>query len=83
MNQLKWKGPVINKEFIFTFKGKNNFFFRNNIVVPKLLNSTLFVYNGKKFLKITVNENMLGYKLGSFSFTRKKFTFKKTKKIKK
>jgi ribosomal protein S19 len=39
------------------------FFFKNQV---------LYVYNGKYFLPINVNENMMYYKLGEFVFTRKK-----------
>jgi small subunit ribosomal protein S19 len=38
-----------------------------------MVNHTLAVHNGKKFIPVYVSENMVGHKLGEFSPTR---TFK-------
>jgi small subunit ribosomal protein S19 len=38
-----------------------------------MLGHTIAVHNGKKFIPVYVTENMIGHKLGEFSFTR---TFK-------
>ncbi len=32
---------------------------------------TFLVHNGKNFLEVYVEENMVGHKLGEFSFTKK------------
>src|SRR5213079_1103179 len=42
-------------------------------VVPEMVGHTIAVHNGKKFIPVYVTENMVGHKLGEFSFTR---TFK-------
>lgn len=34
------------------------------------------VHNGKDFLPVFVTQDMVGHKLGEFSFTKKRFTFK-------
>lgn len=34
------------------------------------------VHNGKEYLPVSVTEEMVGHKLGEFSLTRKKFTFR-------
>lgn len=34
------------------------------------------VHNGKQFLPVVVTQDMVGHKLGEFSFTKKRFTFK-------
>lgn len=34
------------------------------------------VHNGKDFLPVSVSEEMVGHKLGEFSQTRKKFSFR-------
>ena len=38
-----------------------------------MVGHTIAVHNGKKFIPVYVTENMVGHKLGEFSFTR---TFK-------
>jgi ribosomal protein S19 len=40
------------------------------------------VYNGKSFSKIEITEDMVGFRLGEFSPTRRKFSFKKKNKKK-
>ena len=45
--------------------------------------STFNVHNGKNYLEVNVTENMVGHKIGEFSFTRAKFSLKKKKKMKK
>ena len=46
---------------------------RRSTIIPEMLGHTLAVHNGKKFIPVYVTENMVGHKLGEFSFTR---TFK-------
>jgi len=38
------------------------------------------VHNGKQYLPVLVTQDMVGHKLGEFSHTKKKFTFKATNK---
>ena len=35
-----------------------------------MVGHTFAVYNGKRFINVYVTENMVGHKLGEFSFTR-------------
>ena len=44
---------------------------RTIVIVPKLVGKTIYVHNGKEFLKVIVVEEMLGHRLGEFSMTRK------------
>jgi ribosomal protein S19 len=37
---------------------------------PQLCGVNVWVYNGKKFVPVTVNEDMIGHKLGEFAPTR-------------
>jgi small subunit ribosomal protein S19 len=46
---------------------------RRSTITPEMLGHTLAVHNGRKFIPVYVSENMVGHKLGEFSFTR---TFK-------
>ncbi len=43
---------------------------RNCTIIPEFVSSTFLVHNGKEFKKVFVTENMVGHKLGEFSFTR-------------
>jgi len=44
---------------------------RTIVIVPRMIGKTIGVYNGKEFLKVIINEDMLGHRLGEFSMTRK------------
>src|SRR6476661_3219889 len=46
---------------------------RRSTIAPEFVGHTLAVHNGRKFIPVYVTENMVGHKLGEFSFTR---TFK-------
>jgi small subunit ribosomal protein S19 len=43
---------------------------RRSTVVPEMVGLTVAVHNGKKFIPVFISENMVGCKLGEFSFTR-------------
>ena len=45
-------------------------------IVPNFVGLKFMVHNGKTFLPVSVSEEMVGHKLGEFSQTRKKFTFR-------
>ena len=38
--------------------------------MPQFVGLTFGVYNGKKFIPVTITETMVGHKLGEFSITR-------------
>lgn len=44
---------------------------RNSDIHPDFVGFTFAVHNGKQFLPVYVNEEMVGHKLGEFSMTRK------------
>ena len=46
--------------------------FRDLIIVPELVGMRIQIYNGNNFVKVDVEENMLGHKFGEFSPTRAK-----------
>ena len=73
-----WKGPFVDmtlikkaekvsesgrKEVIKTWS-------RRSTVMPQFVGLTFGVYNGKKFIPVTITEAMVGHKLGEFSPTR-------------
>jgi len=43
---------------------------RRSTIVPEMVGHTIAVHNGKKFIPVYITENMVGHKLGEFSFTR-------------
>ncbi len=55
---------------------------RNSTITPKMLNSTIKVYNGMKYNVFQVKEEHVGYKLGNFTITKKRCIFKKKMKNK-
>ncbi len=44
---------------------------RDSTIFPEMVGITFEVHNGKNFITVIVNENMVGHKLGEFSPTRK------------
>lgn len=44
---------------------------RASTITPQMVGLTFAVHNGKNFIDVYVEENMVGHKLGEFSPTRK------------
>jgi small subunit ribosomal protein S19 len=43
---------------------------RKSTIIPDFVGISFLIYNGKKFIAITVSEDMVGHKLGEFAPTR-------------
>ena len=43
---------------------------RSSMIIPDFVGQTIAVYNGRQFVPVYINENMVGHKLGEFSPTR-------------
>jgi len=43
---------------------------RRSMVSPQMVGLTIAIHNGKQFVPVFINENMVGHKLGEFSPTR-------------
>ena len=43
---------------------------RRSTILPQFVGLTFNVYNGKKFIPVSVSEEMVGHKLGEFAPTR-------------
>ena len=43
---------------------------RRSTIIPSMIGHTLAIYNGRKHIPVYISENMIGHKLGEFSFTR-------------
>ena len=46
---------------------------RRSVIVPEMIGLTIAVHNGRAHVPVSINENMIGHKLGEFAATR---TFK-------
>ena len=43
---------------------------RRSVVTPDMVNLTIAVHNGRKFISVFITENMVGHALGEFAATR-------------
>ena len=43
---------------------------RRSVVVPEMVNLTVAVHDGRKFISVFITENMVGHALGEFAPTR-------------
>jgi small subunit ribosomal protein S19 len=72
------KGPFIDAYLQTRVEGMNarnekkvlRTWSRRSTIIPEFVGHTIAVHNGKKFIPVYVTENMVGHKLGEFSFTR-------------
>ena len=72
------KGPFVDGHLQQRVEGMNSrnekkvlrTWSRRSTVTPDFVGHTIAVHNGKKFIPVYVTENMVGHKLGEFSFTR-------------
>ena len=46
---------------------------RRSVIVPEMIGLTIAIHNGHAHVPVSINENMIGHKLGEFAVTR---TFK-------
>ncbi len=44
---------------------------RASVIAPKMVGMKFLVHNGKNFIEVLVDENMVGHRLGEFSPTRR------------
>ena len=45
---------------------------RDMVVLPEMVNLTLSIHNGKSFIKILIQPEMIGHSLGEFTYNRKR-----------
>ena len=78
MTRALWKGPFVDPSLIKkvdALKNKGNkapikTWSRKSTIIPDFVGYSFLVHNGKKFIPITISEEMVGHKLGEFSPTR-------------
>ncbi len=44
---------------------------RDMIVLPEMVGKTIYVHNGKEFVRVDIKPEMIGHRLGEFAQTRK------------
>ncbi|MFH1946982.1 MAG: 30S ribosomal protein S19 [Candidatus Magasanikbacteria bacterium] len=79
MSRSLKKGPYLDEKLmkkVGKAKGNNDnkpvkTWARASTIVPEMVGMTFLVHNGKDFINVFVEENMVGHKLGEFSPTRK------------
>ena len=78
MTRSVWKGPFVDSQLIKKaeksslsgWKEVIKTWSRRSTILPQFVGLTFGVYNGQKFVPVTINEQMVGHKLGEFSPTR-------------
>jgi ribosomal protein S19 len=82
MSRSSWK-PHFNTKEWFSFKNFDKKTIQTSnrriTIIKDLVGRSIEIYNGIRFFKIEVSEDMIGHKLGEFSPTRKKPKFKEKK----
>ena len=43
---------------------------RKSTIIPEFVGFSFLIYNGRKFIPLTISEDMVGHKLGEFAPTR-------------
>jgi small subunit ribosomal protein S19 len=72
------KGPFIEASLLAKVEGLNSknekrvvkTWSRRSTIVPEFLGHTIAVHNGRQFVPVYIQENMVGHKLGEFAPTR-------------
>lgn len=79
MARSVWKGPFVELSLLKKAEaaqdnngrsGPIKTWSRRSTILPSFVGLTFTVYNGRKFVPVSVNEDMVGMKLGEFAPTR-------------
>ena len=78
MARAVWKGPFVEESLMKKVdKYKTDpkkipvkTWSRKSTIIPDFVGVSFLIYNGKKFIPITISEDMVGHKLGEFAPTR-------------
>jgi len=80
MTRSIWKKPYISYNLIKQLKVNNKkhikVYAKESTIYPEFLNKVVEIYNGKKFIKLKITENLIGHKFGEFINTRIPYSFK-------
>ena len=72
------KGPFVEDSLLAKVESMNSknekrvlkTWSRRSTIVPEFLGHTIAVHNGRQFVPVYIQENMVGHKLGEFAPTR-------------
>ena len=78
MTRSVWKGPFVEESLIKKAEKQKNesgkkpikTWSRKSTIIPDFVGLSFLIYNGKKFIPLTVSEDMVGHKFGEFAPTR-------------
>ena len=78
MSRSVWKGPFVEESLIKKVEKQKTdpkkmpikTWSRKSTIIPEFIGVSFLIYNGKKFIPVTISEDMVGHKLGEFSPTR-------------
>ena len=78
MARAVWKGPFVEESLIkkveklknVTNKKPIKTWSRKSTIIPDFVGFSFLIYNGRKFIPLTISEDMVGHKLGEFAPTR-------------
>ena len=78
MARAVWKGPFVEESLIEKVEKQKNItnkkpiktWSRKSTIIPDFVGTSFLIYNGKKFIPITISEDMVGHKFGEFAPTR-------------
>tara|TARA_A100001035_G_C27414381_1_gene334393 strand:+ start:129 stop:437 length:309 start_codon:yes stop_codon:yes gene_type:complete len=81
MARSVWKGPFVEESLIKkaekqkteTNRKPIKTWSRKSTIIPDFIGLSFLIYNGKKFIPLTVSEDMVGHKFGEFAPTRQFF----------
>ena len=81
MARSVWKGPFVEESLIKKAEKQKNetnkkpikTWSRKSTIIPDFIGLSFLIYNGKKFIPLTISEDMVGHKFGEFAPTSQFF----------
>jgi small subunit ribosomal protein S19 len=78
MARSVWKGPFVDGYLLKKAEAAHassrndviKIWSRRSTILPQFVGLTFGVYNGKKFVPVSISEDMVGHKFGEFAPTR-------------
>ena len=78
MARSVWKGPFVEESLIKKVENQKiepnkkpiKTWSRKSTIIPEFVGFSFLIYNGRKFISLTISEDMVGHKLGEFAPTR-------------
>jgi len=83
MTRSLWKMPLSNiKIFKTLYCSKKNqsivVWYSDSLIFPSFVGFTFSVYNGKNYVNLFINDNMVGFRFKDFIITKKRLVYKKS-----